>query len=230
MTVDVKVTIPGKLICEHCHKPFSKETALINHKCKQMERYEKIRTPEGQVALLAYQTWLKVQRRSVPDLSTFANSATFTHFIKFGAWCIKARVNVEQYVRFMVNRGFNPSMWIRDDVITAFLSENDKQHFQDELLDCVNVLFDLADAFDVDVSELYAVLTIDEIILMLKSGRLSPWIVFISSGFKQKIKAEATEEQMEEFNESFDVNVWQQRLNNKELVQQVRRYLSHMGL
>lgn len=230
MSVDVKVVIPGKMICEYCHKPFSRETALINHKCKQMERYDKIRTPAGQIALTAYQTWLKIQRRSVPDLSTFANSASFTHFIKFGTWCIKAKVDVEKYIRYMVKREFNPSMWLREDVITSFLRDSDKDHIRDEILECVDIIYDLADAFEVAPSELYQVLTIDEIIHMLRAGKLSPWVVFISAGFKNRIKKEATPEQMQDFNDSFDVQVWQHRLSNHELVQQVKHYLSQMGL
>ncbi len=230
MTETIKVHIAGKLICEYCHKPFSRETALINHKCKQMERYDKIKTPEGQVALRAYQSWLKFQKRPVPDVSTFANSATFIHFIKFGAWCVKARVDLDKYVRFMVKRGFNPSMWIREDVITSYLVETDKDYFQEELMECINIMFDLADNFDVDVSDLHNTLTIDEIILLLKTGRLSPWVVFASSGFKNRIKNDATEYQMEEFNDCFDLSVWQQRLSNRDLVQQVKHYLSKMGL
>lgn len=65
---------------------------------------------------------------------------------------------------------------------------------------------------------------------MLRAGKLSPWVVFISAGFKNRIRNEATPEQMQDFNDSFDVQVWQHRLSNRELVTQVKHYLSQMGL
>lgn len=224
------ISMKGKFVCEYCSKPFSKETAFLQHKCKQMERYEIIRTPVGQLAWNCYKFWLKLQRRAVDDVSLFIQTGNFTNFCKFAEWTKKTNLDWQSYITLMVKKNYTPNMWLRDDVIGIFLKSQKRDSYRDTLLSQIDMLYDLSEEFGVDISELPDILEIEEIHQLVKRGIISVVFILFCPKFSQKIKEQATQTHLQTFDEMVKKDEWDKLLQQKNVVEDIKQCLRSVNL
>lgn len=171
--------------CNFCGHKFVYEERFLKHRCKQMIRSEEFQTPIGQAAWLFYQEWMKVHRRRVPKSSAFLHSKFYSAFIQFATFVKSVHLpDPNTFIRVMRDKDISPVLWKHDKVYALyleFLDRNGNPNKQAEIT--IQTLFDLADENDCNVSELFDVLTPNEIIQLLRQRRLSPWILLNSKKF-----------------------------------------------
>ena len=214
--VDItQISIKGKWVCEFCNKPFLKESAFLKHKCKQMERYEEMRTPMGQLAFSSYKRWLKTLGRPEGTADQFINSSFFTQMIKFAMLSVELKLNVDDYIHYCCKKNYTPAMWCYQDVISAFLLRSGDNNIKQEVIDSISFLLDLCDNADITMDELIDdVMTPKELHSLCKTGQISPWLFFNSSKLKNKIKQCNQPTIIIKFQQLYDPSVW---VNNMSL-------------
>lgn len=172
--------------CKFCHSRFVHEDRFMRHRCKQMKRDEEFRSIEGQQAWAYYQSWMKAHRRMVPAAKSFIHSKYFNSFIKFAQFVKKVHIpDTSAFIWLMKEKDISPTIWTNDLVYSQYLEFMDRKVAPKRHAEItINTLFDVADEHECEVSEIFDHLTANEVIILLRSRRISPWLLLNSSKFK----------------------------------------------
>jgi len=174
-----------KYECNFCLRKFVREGAFIKHHCKQMIRDEEFRTNIGQSAWVHYQSWMRAHHRIVPAPSAFLHSKYFLAFIRFAKLVKRTGLpEPQRFIWLMKENQIPPTMWADDAVYSMYLEFIDRRG--DPLQQAnitINTLFDVADAAECDVSAVFDILTPNDVIQLLRTRRMSPWFLLLSSKF-----------------------------------------------
>ena len=185
--------------CKFCHTRFVHEDRFMKHHCKQMKRDEEFRSVLGQQAWAFYQNWMKAHRRMVPAAKSFIHSKYFNSFLRFATFSNKVHLpDTSAFIWLMKDKDILPTIWTNDQVYSMYLEFMDRKVAPKRHAEItINTLFDLADEHDCEVSEIFDHLTPNEVIMLLRSRRISPWLLLKSDKFKDFfMKATSQEERI----------------------------------
>lgn len=226
--------LPGKkFVCKHCMQNFSTERGFERHECKEMQRAAHLKTPDGQAAFNAYKTWLAAQHRPVRTPDTFLASRYFSTFCKFILYARSVKlVNIELFIKLMVNRQMPPTLWMNPQVYSIYLEHisahtTPMQHAQHT----IDTLFDIAEEHGCDVSEALSKVAANDVIAMIRAHRLSPWILMFSRQFKVFLRERVTDEQLTIVESLIRPNYWSQQFkDNPDTVKMMKTYVQELGI
>ncbi len=220
--------------CNFCEAPFATESRFLKHKCKQMLREEQFASLAGQAAWNYYKTWMKLKHRSVvSNSSTFKKSKYFKTFYNFTSFVKKAHLpNIDIFIDLMVRKSIDPNYWTNDVAYRKYLEHISRKLSMPELVKItVKTLFDIADAADVSVNNVFDVLTPNEVIQLLHQRRLSPCILLNSKKFANFYINGTTAEEKIMMQSIVNANYWTNRFNkNPKDLQDVKLYITELGL
>jgi len=221
-------------ICGFCEKSFVSEANAIKHECKGMIREAQFISLNGQIAWGYYKKWLTLQRRrAVCSGTSFKKSKYFNSFYEFVEFKHKVNIpDVDIYMELMVNVGISPTFWTRDEAYRKYLTHLTYNTPIKTLAEItISTLFDIADVMNVDVSEVFNALEVNDIIQLLRQRTLSPCILLNSSKFAYFYKNRTTAEERTIISTIVDPKSWEKRLNNnKEDVATLKKYVTELGL
>ena len=171
--------------CQFCDKVYQKEQAYLNHRCKQMIRNEEIKTPLGQAAWSFYQKWLRAQRKMAPGIDAFLSSRYYQTFMNFAKFVKRVHVpDPDVYIKLMVQMDMTPMLWCHDQTYTHYIEYLDRfADPMDRAKTTIDTLFRIAEAAEIDVSEVFDVIQPNELCQLLHQRRLSPWLLIKCSKF-----------------------------------------------
>ena len=220
--------------CDFCGTPFTSEAWFLKHRCKEMVREDEFASVAGQAAWFYYKTWMKMKHRSVVSSSSaFKKSKYFKTFYKFTDFVKKTQLpDVNIFIDLMVRTGIDPNYWANDAAYRKYLEFVTRQLPTRDLAKItIKTLFDIAEAAEVDVGEVFNVLTANEVIQLLHQRRLSPWVLLNSKKFaKFFINGTSSEERI--IMESIvNPDYWTTRFDkHPKDVAVVKLYIAELGL
>lgn len=218
--------------CSYCHKTYVNEDRFLKHKCKTMERVEAQNTIIGQTAYKQYCLWMKLYKRNKPKLETFLQSKFYGTFIKFAEYTIQMKLpDVEAFIQLMIEKDFSPYLWMNDKVYNLYLERLDRKStpIKQASITC-NTLINLADDNNVDVKDVFSVLTINEVMQLIRERKLSPWILLASTKFKQLVLRSTLEEQ-KILEDLIRPIYWKVKFsNNPDTVKTMKQLVAEMGI
>lgn len=175
-------TTEARWTCQHCHKVYVRENAYMSHECKQMKRLKELQDPIGQVAYNHYTTWMRAMKRMPPTATAFMASRFFRTFVEFSKWAKQVNLpKPESFIKLMVNTNHTPTMWRMSEAYDLYLLHLDRAVAPlEQAAMSIETLLTAADAHDVDVSEVFSALKASDIVQMLVTRRLSPWLLVFS--------------------------------------------------
>jgi hypothetical protein len=176
-----------KWTCEYCEHEFSSERVFMKHQCKERLRIEELRGPIGQTAYAAYSEWMKLNRRSVPPIETFASSSYYNAFIKFANHIRRVNMpNSSGFVKAMVENGnVQPSLWCRDNVYAMYLQGYDKiVSPTKQFIDSLDLVLEYASECDIEPSQVFDSMGVNKILDLVQRRKLSPWFLVSSAAFR----------------------------------------------
>lgn len=184
--------------CQYCNKTFSSETRFMNHTCKDMEKSDSLRSPDGLLAYEYYCKWMQKQRRKAPTIETFQHSRYFTSFFKFVKYCkTHSIVYPEKYIDIMMNRDLSPMLWCRDECFSFYLDYCDnKADPMEQVVISVDTILTLSEQLELSPSELFDTLHYREIFALIQQQKLSLWLLFGSEKFRNLMKSLPKEERV----------------------------------
>jgi len=219
--------------CHYCGHRFTHEHRFIKHRCKQMIRDEEFRSADGQAAWLYYQKWMKAYRRIVPNSKSFLHSKYFNSFFRFSQFVKRVQIpDIDAFIKMMKEKDISPTIWTNDQVYALFLEYMDRKVSPIRHAEItINTLFDLADEHDIDVSDIFDVVTPNEVIQLLRQRRLSPWILLNSTRFKQFYVDKTTAEERIVMESIIRPQYWKKKFDSQDTaIEQMKMYIIELKL
>lgn len=176
-----------KWTCDFCQHDFVSERIFMKHMCKERLRIEELRGPVGQAAYIYYTEWMKLNKRSVPVIETFASSSYYNSFLKFANHVKRVNMpNPSGFVKAMVENGnVQPSLWCRDNVYAMYLQGYDKVVSPtNQFLGSIDLIMELAQDFDVPPKQVFEAIGVQKILDLVQKRKLSPWFLVSSGAFR----------------------------------------------
>ena len=218
--------------CKFCKKKFYKERAFMAHECTQMHRSREIQTIIGQQAYGLYKFWLEKQRRKPPAVEGFVHSAYYSSFIKFSQWSRETSIpDPLKYVELMVNNKVAPALWRRNEAYQMYLEYVDKRSDPyEQVNNSVDTILALSEGLEIPPKDVFDRFKSGEIIELIHQRRLSPWLLFCSSSFKDWMNR-LHEGEKKDLLKIIGIDYWAQKLEkSQDVVKNVREIAKALGI
>lgn len=223
----------AQFTCKWCHKQFVREQYYLAHKCSRMKRDEEIKSPLGQAALAYYQHWFRVQRRQVPRPEAFLTSTKYRTMLNFAEYVKRIGIQQpEKFIWLMVERDMDPIFWTTKEAYGMYLSfiDNDQPPME-QVLATVDALSAYADKHEIDISDVFEVMTPAEALSMIEARKLSPWLLILSRKFHSMYISRGTTEQQELIESLIRPELWEQKFKKQpNLVKSIKRLVKEMQI
>ena len=175
-----------KYQCDYCQARFKTEGRFMKHHCDAMTRIEQFKTLRGQAAMQFYKTWMTIKRHaSVVTPEVFMDSTFFTAFYKFAGFALKTQLpDPSSFISLMVKQKIDPKYWTRDEAYAKYLEWMTRAMPTNKIIEItVQTIFDIAEVTEVSPSDIFTVLSPNEVIQLIQQRRISPWILLNSKKF-----------------------------------------------
>lgn len=220
--------------CKYCGKAFVLETRYLSHRCKQMQREEEFQSPVGQAAWNYYSKWMRTMKRMPPPSSkSFLTSKYYRSFINFVKFAQKVDLpNPEKFIWLMVEHDFPPTLWTSDDAYVLYLEFLDyKVSPLEQAKLSIETILNYADKNNIDVANVFDIITANEIIHLLRIRRLSPWFLLNSKKFKQFYIEKTSTEQKIIIETIIQPEYWIEKFKKyPEDIKIIKHYVTEMNL
>lgn len=198
-----------------------------------MARDEEFRTPVGQAAWNYYQEWMKAYKRQVPRAQAFLHSKFYSSFVRFAKFAKRVHLpEPKTFVWLMKERDISPAIWNNDQVYAIYLEFLDRQGDPKKAAETtINTLFDIADAAECETSDVFDILTPNEVIQLLRERRLSPWILLNSKKFLKFFVERVSNEERIVMESIIRPNYWGEKFTKRpEDVELMKKYVAELSL
>lgn len=185
--------------CEYCEHEWATETGFMNHRCKERDRLDELKSPMGQAAYSYYSEWMKLNKRSVPPIETFSESKMYSTFIKFANHVVKVRLpNVSGFIRTMVENGkVQPSLWCRDNVYAMYLQGYDRVvNPTQQFFDSFEEIDTLSMELKCTKAEVFEKIGVEVVLDLVQKRKLSPWFLVSSTAFRNWMSTQKPDDTM----------------------------------
>lgn len=175
-------------LCEYCQHPFQSERVFMNHRCKERARIDELRSATGQAAYSYYSEWMRLNRRSVPPIETFASSSYYSTFIRFAEWVKRTHLpDPLRFVKTMVEHGnVQPSLWCRDNVYAMFLQGYDGiVPPEEQFIKSIDEILALITELNVEPRRIFDAIGVKTLLELVHKRKISPWFLVASSAFRK---------------------------------------------
>lgn len=190
----------NKIKCDFCERSFIKETTLVKHLCEPKRRYND-REKHGN--RIGYQAWVqffsKHTRKKNKDYMEFAKSAYYTAFVKFGNYCVDAKViNINRYAEWLIKEQISIDTWNKDVTYTKFLIDYlKKEDPLDAIARSIETTIELAKVDKIQSKDIFRYGNINKICFEITKGKISPWMLYHSvSGISFLENLDTTQQKM----------------------------------
>jgi hypothetical protein len=146
----------------------------------------------------------------------FKTSKYFTAFLKFVKFVKAAHIpDTQAYIDLMVKEKIEPIYWTRDVVYGKYLEYVTRKLPTEKLIEItVKTIFDIADAGEVTESEIFDVVTPNDVIQLLHQRRISPWILLNSKKFADFFMNKTTTEERVILESIINPEYWTKRFKS----------------
>ncbi len=233
MSADYRARTTNKFVCKYCHKGFVQEHRYLQHQCKQMKRLQELKTPLGQAGYSYYCTWLRTQNKLAPPATTFLDSKYFRTFINFADFVQRVRLPTpEKFIWLMCRHKMQPTLWCLDEMYSMYMDFIDTKTSPMEHVNIsLQTLLDVSTRMDIPVEQFFDKLPIYEIIDLLGTRQLSPWLLLCSPSFKRMFRDRTTVEQRGIIETYIRPDIWSDKFEkHSDAVAQIKQYVAEIGI
>lgn len=220
--------------CKFCGKKFHKESSLSVHVCVKKRRHMEANSSGPRMGLQVfvkfYQTTTTTKKAKTLD--DFVNSTYYIEFVKFGHHMVELKpLYPERFVEFIFMSGVKLKDWTKDWVYETYIDDLVKREPSDAATDrSITTMMEWCASNSVDFTQFFSVVNANVAAGMIKSGKLSPWVLYLS---------ESGESLMNRFNEDhakmigniIDPSVWMKKFKQlPDDVEYIKGLLEQMGV
>lgn len=219
--------------CSYCDAKFLTEKRFNSHKCRNKDRALELESPQGMSAFKYYLAWFKYRHLKEPSKDTFINSKYYNALFSFVKYAKKMGIpDTNIYIQFMSRENILPSHWYNDDIYKFFIDyfDNDCDP-QIHARVTLKSMDRLANHFQCKICEVFDHLRGADVIKLVQSRNLSPWILLFSKRFAEYLESETTTEEQKLIEQAVSLSKWKIILEAKRNhIPEIREYIAQLNL
>ncbi len=198
--------------CKFCNNSFARENTLANHMCVRKRRYaDKDRKP-NRLGFKVYLRFFKLTTRSKKPktVEDFIASQYYNDFVRFGRYLAELKpINTDAFVDYVIKNGVKLKDWTKEYVYDAYLKEHVIKEPADKALERTIVEMEKWAKQNNDCfRDFFRKANENEATFMIRSGRISPWVLYLSESGDELFKR-LNEEHGKIIDESINPEDWE---------------------
>lgn len=220
--------------CQFCKKTFQREKTLAVHLCEQKRRHINRDDKYVRLGFLAYNRFYEITQGSKTQKTYehFAKSNYYTGFTKFGRHMLEINaIDPEKFIDFVITASIPLDSWCKDSVYESYIRELNKKETAERAVERGILLMEQwGREHDRPFNVFFREISRPRLIHWIKSGRISPWIIFNCDSGDAAI-ASMTDNEHHMINEYLEPTFWTRKFSTrKEDVEFVQMVLKEAGL
>ncbi|QCG76100.1 hypothetical protein MIJ3_00060 [Pseudomonas phage vB_PaeM_MIJ3] len=200
--------------CEFCSKEFKSERTIAAHLCVKKKRFAEKDTVGSRLGFRVFQRFyeLTTSSKTPKSFREFIDSKFYIDFVKFGRHLIDINpINTDEYIDFIIKNAIPLSDWKKDYVYVRYLKEyTQKEPAQKALERTIIEMGTWCTENNVDIVDFFEKVNTVEAVYLIKSGKLSPWVLYLASS-SDKLWVRINEEQEKFIQTAVDFDWWQKK-------------------
>ena len=220
--------------CQFWGKAFKREKTLAVHLCEQKRRHINRDDKYVRLGFLAYNRFYEITQGSKTQKTYehFAKSNYYTGFTKFGRHMLEINaIDPEKFIDFVITASIPLDSWCKDSVYESYIRELNKKETAERAVERGILLMEQwGREHDRPFNVFFREISRPRLIHWIKSGRISPWIIFNCDSGDAAI-ASMTDNEHHMINEYLEPTFWTRKFSTrKEDVEFVQMVLKEAGL
>jgi hypothetical protein len=220
--------------CQFCKKTFQREKTLAVHLCEQKRRHINRDDKYVRLGFLAYNRFYEITQGSKTQKTYehFSKSNYYTGFTKFGRHMLEINaIDPEKFIDFVITASIPLDSWCKDSVYESYIRELNKKETAERAVERGILLMEQwGREHDRPFNVFFREISRPRLIHWIKSGRISPWIIFNCDSGDAAI-ASMTDNEHHMINEYLEPTFWTRKFSTrKEDVEFVQMVLKEAGL
>lgn len=202
-------------VCTFCNKSFVKECTLQAHICVKKKRFIEKDIPERRIAFNAFIRFYELcsPSKKQKTLDDFINSKLYADFYKFGRFIYLLNpIYPDKYIDFVILSGTKITEWISDKVYDLYLEDLMKKEPVERALERSFIaLSEWETETNNSVSDFFEASSGGDITYYIKSGKISPWLIYASDAGSAAL-GKLNNEQLQILNGIINPDFWISKL------------------
>jgi hypothetical protein len=208
-----KKATKGEFECRYCNKAFVRETTLAVHMCTVKHRD----LNKDAASLLAYRVYERFQRRHVgnkklewPD---FIRNRHFNDFYRVGKYIRDINPPLkDDFINYLVNSSLPIQKWNHPTIYETYIREMTKKEDPRSAVDrSIRLMQQWSGSTGEHWTDFFRAIAPSQAAQWIRSGRLSPWIIYICPGSSEMV-ARFTEEHWKIIGNALDAGFWKLKM------------------
>ncbi|MDA8882936.1 hypothetical protein N9I00_00855 [bacterium] len=221
--------------CQYCKKSFKKEKTLSVHLCEPKRRWLNKDAKYVRLGHIAYNQFYKLTqgiKTKEKSYEEFSKSNYYTAFTKFGRHILDINaIDPEKFIDFVINNSVHLDKWCSDAVYETYIRELNKKETAERAVERgILLMQQWSREYDRPYNAFFREISKPRLIHWIKSGRISPWIIFNCYSCSEAM-ANFNEHELNLINEYLEPTFWTKKFSvRKDDVQFVSEVLERAGL
>ena len=220
--------------CKFCNRKFSQISSLSVHMCPKKKRWTEKDNLAPRLAFRVFQRFyeLTTNAKNPKTIEAFIDSRYYIDFVKFGRYLVDLDpINADDFVTFVIQNGVKMKQWKSTYVYDIYLEElMNKEPVAKALERTIVTMDSWANDNDCNLNEFFFKVNTNEATFMIRNGRISPWVLYLSNG-ADKLFGRMNEEQGKIIQEVMNSSKWEAKfLIKPEDVTFVKELLVEAGI
>lgn len=220
--------------CKFCNVRFHKESTLATHLCVKKRRFMDIESTGSRLGFMAFRKFYDLTTNSKKDktIEEFINSPYYSDFVKFGHHLANLKpMHMEEFIEFAIRSGLKIKEWHRDEVFYYYIENFIKKEPPTSAVErSIIEIVGWCEKNACEFTQFFNTITANEFVHMLKMGKISPWILYLSSTGTVAL-AKFNEEHAEIIKDIIDPSFWVKKFKKQtEDVDHIREILGQSGI
>ena len=241
MTVMVDKRKPRKkstevFCCGYCGKEYKRESSLAAHKCIEKDKHLSRETREGKVAVELWLRFRKFYRIPIKKVATpydaIILSKEFNSFMEFAKYIIETQIlKTDDFVDYLFRESIPQKDWCAQKTRKQWILKVLKdEHPTTGLTRSIHAIEEWSKDTGNEWNTFFEVVSAPRFMMLLESGKISPWLVHAAST-RQLLLDRLSDEEFNYIFEYIDPSIWNvKKLRYKEDYEHIQNVLKDNGL
>jgi hypothetical protein len=220
--------------CQYCQKKFKSEKTIMVHVCEPKRRYMNKDEKYSRLAFYAFNRFYEMtQTIGKPiEFDMFAKSKFYLGFTKFGKHVLNINaINPEEFIDFVIRNSVKLDKWTSDSVYETYIQELNRKESADRAVErSILLMQKWGEEYDRPFNKFFEEVSKPLAIHYIKSGRISPWVIFNCDNGAELIDS-LSDHELTLINDCLEPAFWTRKFNARaEDVQFVKMILKKAGV
>lgn len=212
--------------CCFCKKSFVGEDSLIKHSCEKKRRWLEKDNRVNKIAFIAFERFFQIHYPSNTKkvYDDFINSRYYTSFINFSRHIYSLdNIDMMNYIDFIIKRQIPLNDWTSVYVYETYIKEKVlKESLDDAFIRSLKILNEWGYDQDESWRDFFKIVDKDYAKVLLRSGKLSPWMLFLCDG--ENLLGRFNDQDLLEIDFLLDFSYWNKKIAlNKKRVDELKK-------